>query len=328
MATIYLSSTYTDLKECREVVYHALLQMRHDAIAMEDYVATDQRPTEKCLADVAASDLYIGIFAWRYGYIPSEMNPDHKSITELEYRKAIHTGKHCLLFLLHDDAPWPTTAMDAQTGEGTSGECIKALRRELAQEKMVSFFRTPEELAKLAIIAVNYTEQIQLEKRLKDLTIDHIGFIYSRLESFVGREQELAAIRKDINALLPTGGYLTITGQAGQGKSSIIARIVQDYSDRSAGVAEAVPTSPFLPTVAAPECRGCLSAVCRSSANASPSGAGQALSTTPRQGQAFAGAPLRSAALTWGGTLGVPAREATSNVVSGSNIHRSKCKAG
>ncbi len=39
-------------------------------IAMEDYVATDQRPTEKCLADVAASDLYIGIFAWRYGYIP------------------------------------------------------------------------------------------------------------------------------------------------------------------------------------------------------------------------------------------------------------------
>ena len=107
MATIYLSSTYTDLKACREAVYHALRQMRHDVIAMEDYVATDERPIEKCLADVAASDLYIGIFAWRYGYIPSEMNPEHKSITELEYRKAIQTGKTCLLFLLDKDAPWP-----------------------------------------------------------------------------------------------------------------------------------------------------------------------------------------------------------------------------
>ena len=67
--------------------------MRHDVIAMEDYVATDQRPIEKCLADVATSDLYIGIFAWRYGYIPPEKNPDHKSITELEYRKAHSDGE-------------------------------------------------------------------------------------------------------------------------------------------------------------------------------------------------------------------------------------------
>jgi Domain of unknown function (DUF4062) len=85
VAKIYLSSTYNDLKACREAVYHALRQMRHDVIAMEDYVATDQRPTEKCLADVAASDLYIGIYAWRYGYIPPKKKPDHKSITELEY---------------------------------------------------------------------------------------------------------------------------------------------------------------------------------------------------------------------------------------------------
>src|ERR1700730_8472836 len=96
VATIYLSSTYTDLKVCRESVYRALRQMRHDVIAMEDYVATDQRPTEKCLADVAAADLYIGIFAWRYGYIPREINPDHKSITELEYRQAQQTGRSCL----------------------------------------------------------------------------------------------------------------------------------------------------------------------------------------------------------------------------------------
>ncbi|HAT44311.1 MAG TPA: hypothetical protein DCS90_04335 [Ktedonobacter sp.] len=86
MAKIYISSTFADLKDYREKVYHALRQMHHDAIAMEDYVATDQRPLDRCLADVAACDLYIGIFAWRYGYIPPKDNPEQKSITELEYR--------------------------------------------------------------------------------------------------------------------------------------------------------------------------------------------------------------------------------------------------
>src|SRR5260370_18709495 len=113
VATIYLSSTYNDLKACREAVYHVLRQMRHDVIAMEDYVATDERPIEKCLADVAASDLYIGIFAWRYGYMPSEMNPEPKSITELEYRKATQHGKTCLLFILAKDAPSPATGLAA-----------------------------------------------------------------------------------------------------------------------------------------------------------------------------------------------------------------------
>src|SRR5947209_7081863 len=111
---------------------------------MEDYVATDERPTEKCLADVVASDLYIGIFAWRYGYIPPEKNPDHKSITELEYRQAQQTGKSCLLFLLDEEASWSRKMMDEVTDEGKRGKYITALRHELAQGKIVSFFQTPE----------------------------------------------------------------------------------------------------------------------------------------------------------------------------------------
>jgi Domain of unknown function (DUF4062) len=55
---------------------------------MEDHVATDERPVEKCLRDVAGCDVYVGIFAYRYGYVPKEENPEGRSITELEYRKA------------------------------------------------------------------------------------------------------------------------------------------------------------------------------------------------------------------------------------------------
>ena len=65
-------------------------------------------------------------------------------------------------------------------------------------------------------------------ERLRALLHDHSGFIASRLEAFVGREAELAEIRQRIAEKLPTGGYVTITGQAGQGKSSIIAGLVAD----------------------------------------------------------------------------------------------------
>ena len=88
MARIYVSSTFGDLKDHREHIYRNLRQLGHDVVAMEDYVATDQRPLERCLADVATSDLYVGIFAHRYGYMPTQGNPEGRSITELEYRHA------------------------------------------------------------------------------------------------------------------------------------------------------------------------------------------------------------------------------------------------
>jgi hypothetical protein len=49
-ARIYISATYGDFKEHREQVYRALRELGHDVVAMEDYVATDQRPLGKCLS--------------------------------------------------------------------------------------------------------------------------------------------------------------------------------------------------------------------------------------------------------------------------------------
>lgn len=86
---VFIPSTFQDLEEYREKVYRQLRKMRHDVISMEDYVAADQRPLAQCLADVAIADIYVGILAWRYGYVPLHDNPNKRSITELEYRKAV-----------------------------------------------------------------------------------------------------------------------------------------------------------------------------------------------------------------------------------------------
>ncbi|MDF0664696.1 MAG: DUF4062 domain-containing protein [Nitrospira sp.] len=49
MVTIYLSSTYDDLIDYRTVVYEALRKAGHQVTAMEEYIAADQRPVDKCL---------------------------------------------------------------------------------------------------------------------------------------------------------------------------------------------------------------------------------------------------------------------------------------
>jgi hypothetical protein len=148
MARIYISSTYVDLITEREAAAQAIRRLGHLAIAMEDYVATDQRPVDKCLQDVKRCDAYVGIFAWRYGYIPEGYD---KSISHLEYETAKNAGIPCLIFLTDQKAKWPVEYVT--TGE----ERIKIdqLRSELKKEYIVSFFKNADELGGLVSAAVS-----------------------------------------------------------------------------------------------------------------------------------------------------------------------------
>jgi hypothetical protein len=156
MAKIYISSTYKDLIEYREIIYKSLRKMGHDVIAMEDYVANDTRPVEKCLSDVEKCDIYVGIFAWRYGFVPEGYE---FSITEQEYRSAKTYKIPRLIFLLEDNAFWTPGFMDSHTGEGEAGKRINSLRNELKNEHMVSFFDGKVDLAVDVAIAIYKLEK-------------------------------------------------------------------------------------------------------------------------------------------------------------------------
>jgi len=134
---IYISSTYEDLKDHREAVYKTLRQLGHDVIAMEDYVASDARPLEKCLADVSKCDVYIGLFAWRYGYIPPGQE---KSITQLEYECAKNAEKPCYIFILDKAAAWVPDFIDENRTR------INQFKNKLQTDHMVQFFKTVDDL--------------------------------------------------------------------------------------------------------------------------------------------------------------------------------------
>lgn len=149
MTTFYLSSTFEDLKACREMV-SAEFQKKpdHKVVGMENNTASRTAPLKKCLADVAGCDAYIGIFAWRYGYVPKDDNPEHKSITELEYLKAVEQGKGILIFILSEEAHWQPVHVDRDR------ERIVKLRDELSNNHTVEFFKDCEELTRKVMHAV------------------------------------------------------------------------------------------------------------------------------------------------------------------------------
>ena len=144
---VYLSSTYIDLKDYRESFYRTLCKIEGvQVVAMEDYVACDERPVKKCLNDVEKCDAYIGLFAWRDGFIPD----GHKhSITNLEYLKAFETNKPIFIFLLDENAPWLPKFIDKLTDN------IVSLRKHLKDNLGVSYFKNKDDLSKEVSVVIS-----------------------------------------------------------------------------------------------------------------------------------------------------------------------------
>ena len=251
MATIYLSSTYEDLKDYRRVVYEAVRKSGHQVIAMEDYVARDQRPLESCLQDVRSADLYVGLFAFRYGYIPPSQhdNPNDLSITELEFREAKQCNKPCLIFLASKDARPELKYVDACTGEGGKGERINILRQYLLTERMVSEFSAPHELSTLVLAAIMvHLEKNQISSSLGDRAADASVAITWNIQEkgspypglmhftrkyapvFFGRDADVREILDRMR--LPEGRFIIVSGDSGSGKSSVIDAGVLPEIDR------------------------------------------------------------------------------------------------
>ena len=199
---VYVSSTFADLKDCRAAVNEALRKAGYELVAMEDYPAFDQRPLAKCLADVASCDIYIGILAWRYGFVPEKDNPERKSITHREYEQARESNIPRLMFLLDPEAPWQRNQMDDASGEGERGELIKRFRDEVGKEHGVGFLQSPDDLAKQVISAITakLNELERGESRRQEAKaasaqswswpkpLDFRPFVESKRKGFVGRD--------------------------------------------------------------------------------------------------------------------------------------------
>ncbi|MGH1362724.1 MAG: DUF4062 domain-containing protein [Calditrichia bacterium] len=103
---VFISATSYDMEECRPAAYKAIEEYgKGVAITMENWVTEYKPAPEVCHTQLKEhSSHYVGIFGYRYGWIPGadgalipaeDCVPDaiQKSITELEYHWARHYKK-------------------------------------------------------------------------------------------------------------------------------------------------------------------------------------------------------------------------------------------
>ena len=93
----FLSSTYVDLVEHRKAAGEALERLGQQAGRMEVFGARPEEPIDACLNEIDECDLFVGIYAYRYGYIPEGSDV---SITEAEFDHAKRHNKPVFCFLI------------------------------------------------------------------------------------------------------------------------------------------------------------------------------------------------------------------------------------
>jgi hypothetical protein len=138
---VFLSSTFTDLAQHRKTVQAAIRQLGAIDVSMEHFGARDERPVDECTRLVREeSDLFVGIYAHRYGYVPDGTDV---SISELEYRAASDAALPRFIYFVDDNQPW----LPAHIDTGLNQERLQRFKAALRKRHMCQPFGGQDQLA-------------------------------------------------------------------------------------------------------------------------------------------------------------------------------------
>jgi len=135
---VFVSSTYEDLREERQEVMHALLELDCIPSGMELFPAANEDQWSLIKGVIDDCDYYIVIIGGRYGSI----GPQGLSYTEMEYRYAVESGKPVAAFL-HGS---PGVISAANTEKSDEGKQKLEAFRDLARKKICKSWTTAHEL--------------------------------------------------------------------------------------------------------------------------------------------------------------------------------------
>ena len=215
---VYVSSTYQDLAEHRSALKLALEKAGYDVVGMETYAACDERPLQKCLADVAAADVYVLLVAHRYGYRPKQDNPEQKSITRLEYEQALATERPALVFTVDRDHPWSPKWID----RGEDADAVAAFRSAVEERHVVDRFTDPDQLAKLVLAALAKLGAKRARPSLAFFETKHnLPAIPLDPQEWPGQNEPLERL---MGWLAEPGTAVVLRGMDGVGKRSLATR--------------------------------------------------------------------------------------------------------
>jgi hypothetical protein len=132
---------------------------------MEIFGAQPSEPLKACVSEVDECDLFVGIYAHRYGHV----SPDsQRSITEQEFRRALRQRKPLFCYLIDDRYDWPTHFIEPEPGASK----LLAFKRAVRKSLVVDSFSEPLDLAVKVATAVGrhlLRNQLLLAVKARDI---------------------------------------------------------------------------------------------------------------------------------------------------------------
>lgn len=161
---VMISSTSKDLPNHRQQAMDAINRAGMGYLVMETLGARLGDAISESLDLVDLAEIYVGIIGKRYGYIPDDpRNPEHISVTEMEYNRAMSRGIPVLIFIMADDHPLGTVGdLDNVIEPSAEGKAkLKTFTDKLKTKHVVGFFNSPEVLRTLIVSALNQPDVIE-----------------------------------------------------------------------------------------------------------------------------------------------------------------------
>ncbi|MGA9997222.1 MAG: DUF4062 domain-containing protein [Pyrinomonadaceae bacterium] len=233
---VIISSTARDLPEHRKEVMDACLRQGMFPVMMEHLPASDAEAISASLNLVDEAEIYVGVFAHRYGYVPKENNPQKISVTEMEYNRAVERNIPRLIFVM--DKTHPLTIDDVEQGEGAVK--LNAFKERMQTENIVNFFNSPADLRAHVINSLSQLRQPDLTTfhYVSDIPQPPEAFIahpYTLLQThrLVGRQPELNLLTDWVaksDTEIYTAHILNIVAIGGLGKSALTWKWFNDIA--------------------------------------------------------------------------------------------------
>ena len=145
---VFISSTFTDLKQERQAAVEAILTAGHIPAGMELFTAGDESQMNVIKRWIDESDIYLLILGGRYGSLESVTK---KSYIHLEYEYAVEKGKPLFAVVIDESVIEDRVKQFGTTVIETENSQTLREFRALVLSRLVRFWHDPRDI-KLAIL--------------------------------------------------------------------------------------------------------------------------------------------------------------------------------
>lgn len=137
----FISSTYKDLVEERQIAINAIMKMGHIPAGMELFTATGEEQFESIKPVIDESDYYLLILGGKYGSI---IEKEKISYTEKEFDYALSTGKRIIALVYGDPDNLDTSKRETKP---VMINRFKKFREKVTSERMVYMWNSLVDLS-------------------------------------------------------------------------------------------------------------------------------------------------------------------------------------